>query len=117
MSTEDRKDIIPFETICNNHNHVVHLLQQYKKTRDIWYVDQAIKLVRHCKKQGQHMENRLKKYQTSIISLGFQRVKKPKKKPTAIQYAWLESINKIGGLAFYADNLQIVKDTIEKELF
>ena len=80
MSTEDRKDIIPFETICNNHNHVVHLLQQYKKTRDIWYVDQAIKLVRHCKKQGQHMENRLKKYQTSIISLGFQRIKKPKKK-------------------------------------
>ena len=52
MSTEDRKDVIPFETICNNHNHVVHLLQQYKKTRDIWYVDQAIKLVRHCKKQG-----------------------------------------------------------------
>lgn len=44
-------------------------------------------------------------------------VKKPKKKPTAIQYAWLEAINKIGGLAFYADNLQIVKDTIEKELF
>lgn len=44
-------------------------------------------------------------------------VKKPKKKPTAIQYTWLESINKIGGLAFYADNLKIVKDTIEKELF
>ena len=33
MSTEDRKDIIPFETICNNHNHVVHLLQQYKKDK------------------------------------------------------------------------------------
>lgn len=44
-------------------------------------------------------------------------VKKPKKKPTAIQYAWLESINKIGGLAFYANNLKTVKDTIEKELF
>lgn len=68
-----REDIIPFETICNNHNEVIHLLQQFKKNGDLWNIDQAIKLVRHCKKQGQKMERRLKKYQEAIIGLGFER--------------------------------------------
>ena len=68
-----REDIIPFETICNNHNEVIHLLQQFKKKGDLWNIDQAIKLVRHCKKQGQKMERRLKKYQEAIIDLGFER--------------------------------------------
>ena len=72
--TSKRDDVIPFDTICNNHNHVVYLLKQYKKSGDIWYVDQAIKLVRFCKKQGQHMENRLCKYVRAINSLGFERV-------------------------------------------
>ena len=73
-----REDVIPFETICNNHNHVVFLLQQFKKTGDMWYVDQAIKLVRFCKKQGQRMENRMNKVRTAIESCGFKRVYKTK---------------------------------------
>lgn len=72
-----REDVIPFDTICNNHNHAVFLLKQYKKTGDVWYIDQAIKLIRFCKKQGQRMENRLNKYHSAILSLGF--VRKPKK--------------------------------------
>lgn len=77
---KEREDIIPFETICNNHNEIVHLLQQFKKTGDIWNVDQAIKLTRTCKKQGQHLENRLNKYRYAIEQLGFKRVYKKKDK-------------------------------------
>ena len=81
---KDREDVIPFETICNNHNHIVWLLQQFKKCNkdsniDTWYIDQAIKLTRFCKKQGQHLENRLYKYRTAIEGLSFKRVYKVKK--------------------------------------
>ena len=76
----EREDIIPYETICNNHNEIVHLLQQFKKTSDIWNIDQAIKLTRHCKKQGQHLENRLNQYRFAIEQLGFKRVYKKKDK-------------------------------------
>ena len=77
---EERKDIEPYETICNNHNEVIHLLKEFKKNGDIWNIDQAIKLVRHCKKQGQSLENRLKLYfDVFTRQLGFQRVYKPKK--------------------------------------
>ena len=75
---KEREDVIPFETICNNHNHVVWMLQQFKKTGDMWYIDQSIKLVRHCKKQGQHMENRMNKTKAAIEGLGFKRVYKKK---------------------------------------
>lgn len=43
-------------------------------------------------------------------------VKKPKKKPTAIQNAFIEAINKCGGLAFYATSVEEVKSTIENNL-
>lgn len=76
---KEREDVIPFETICNNHNHVVFMLQQYKKTGDMWYVDQSIKLVRYCKKQGQKLENRLRAYVSAIEGLSFKRVYKKKK--------------------------------------
>ena len=76
---EIRKDIEPYETICNNHNQVMWMLKEFKKTGDMWYVDQSIKLVRYCKKQGQHMENRLRKYLTCFTDyLGFKRVYKKK---------------------------------------
>ena len=75
---KEREDVIPFETICNNHNHVVWMLQKFKKTGDMWYIDQSIKLVRHCKKQGQRMENRMSKVKNAILGLGFQRVYKKK---------------------------------------
>lgn len=76
---EKREDIIPFETICNNHNQVVFMLKQFKKTGDMWYVDQSIKLVRYCKKQGQKLENRLHAYVSAIEGLSFKRVYKAKK--------------------------------------
>ena len=79
MSDKEREDVIPFETICNNHLHTIWMLKQFKKTGDMWYVDQSIKLIRHCKKQGQHLENRLRKYLDSIVNLGFKRVYKTKK--------------------------------------
>ena len=76
---KEREDVVPFETICNNHNHVVFMLQQFKKTGDMWYIDQSIKLVRYCKKQGQHMENRMAKTRAAIESCGFKRIYKAKK--------------------------------------
>ena len=76
---KEREDVIPFETICNNHLHTIWMLQQFKKTGDTWYIDQSIKLIRFCKKQGQSLENRLRKYQSSILDLGFQRVYKKKR--------------------------------------
>ena len=76
---EERRDIEPYETICNNHNQVMWMLKEFKKTGDMWYVDQSIKLVRHCKKQGQKMENHMSKTRSAIEALGYQRVYKPKK--------------------------------------
>ena len=69
-------NIIPFDTICNNHNEIIHLLQKFKKTGNIQFVNQAIDLTRVCKKQGQKMENRLRKYFDAISSLSFKRVYK-----------------------------------------
>lgn len=77
---KEREDVIPFETICNNHLHTIWMLQQYKKTGDMWYIDQSIKLIRFCKKQGQHMENRMAKTRAAIESCGFQRVYKKSSK-------------------------------------
>lgn len=42
-------------------------------------------------------------------------VKRPGKKPEPIQEAFLESINKKGGIAFWSDNLDKVKNIIKEE--
>ena len=42
-------------------------------------------------------------------------VKRPGKKPEPIQEAFLESINKKGGIAFWSDNLDKVKSIIKEE--
>lgn len=42
-------------------------------------------------------------------------VKRPGKKPEPIQEAFLESITKKGGLAFWSDNLDKVKSIIKEE--
>ena len=76
---EERKNIQPYETICNNHNQIMWMLRQFKKTGDIWYVDQSIKLTQYCKKQGQAMENHMAKTRSMIESLGYKRVYKSKK--------------------------------------
>ena len=79
VGKEEREDVVPFETICNNHNHVVWMLKQFKKTGDLWYIDQSIKLVRVCKKQGQRMENRLKLWNDLVTEkMGYKRVYKKK---------------------------------------
>ena len=76
---EEREDIKPFETICNNHNQIIWMLKEFKRTGDVWYVDQSIKLARYCKKQGQAMENHMAKTRSTLESLGYKRVYKPKK--------------------------------------
>ena len=43
-------------------------------------------------------------------------VKRPGQKPSSLQINFIDAINKIGGFAFWADNLQDVKDKL-KELF
>lgn len=75
----NREDVIPYETICNNHLHTIWMLQQFKKTGDMWYIDQSIKLIRYCKKQGQHMESHMAKTREAIENLGYKRVYKSKK--------------------------------------
>ena len=42
-------------------------------------------------------------------------VKRPGQKPTPIQEAFLESITKKGGVAFWSDNLDRVKSLLKKE--
>ena len=44
-------------------------------------------------------------------------VKRPGQKPSALQVNFINAINSIGGLAFWADSLDEVKDIIKKELF
>lgn len=74
-----REDVKPCETICNNHNEVMWMLREFKKTGDMWYINQSIKLIKYCKKQGQSLENRLHAYVSAIEGLSFKRVYKPKK--------------------------------------
>ena len=75
-NTDTKEDVVPFETICNNHNHIIWMLKQYKKTGNNWYIDQSIKLTRYCKKQGQKLENRAALYRRAIEACGFKRVYK-----------------------------------------
>lgn len=79
---EDKKTKF-YATLCNNHNQIIHNLQEIKKLtkdekiREI--LNDTLDFSRYCKKQGQRMENRLKSYKTAITELGFQRVRKEKK--------------------------------------
>ena len=79
---EDKKTKF-YATLCNNHNQIIHNLQEIKKLtkdekiREI--LNDALDFSRYCKKQGQRMENRLKSYKNAITELGFQRVRKEKK--------------------------------------
>lgn len=75
------------DTLCNNHNENVYdieCIMKYVKTMDISYKDktyiynmlQNIKnRTKHCKKLGQRLENRCRKYRYAIESLGFERIK------------------------------------------
>lgn len=73
------------DTLCNNHNENIYEIERimkYVKSLNISYIEktniynmlQNVKnRTKHCKKLGQRMENRLKKYRNSIESLGFTR--------------------------------------------
>lgn len=41
-------------------------------------------------------------------------VKRPGNKPSAVQLQFIAAVNSIGGLAFWADNLQDVKDKLKE---
>lgn len=43
-------------------------------------------------------------------------VKKPGGRPSQLQLQFIDAINKIGGIAFIADNLDIVKDKLKELL-
>ena len=79
---EDKKTKF-YATLCNNHNQIIHNLQEIKKlTKDVQIreiLNDTLDFSRYCKKLGQHMENRLKSYRNAIEDLGFQRVRKEKK--------------------------------------
>lgn len=70
------------DTLCNNHNEIMQNLDIIKQAlkncgAEQAYIDLIIdtkKQCRHCKKLGQHMENRLRKYRYAIESLGFERI-------------------------------------------
>lgn len=89
---EDREDVIPFETICGNHDYSIKLIKQFKRTcsstEDTWYLDQAIKLIRYCKRQGQHMEAHMARVRKNIEACGYKRVYKLKKGKT--KKSWQE---------------------------
>lgn len=82
IGMEDKKNKF-YATLCNNHNQIIHNLQEIKKlTKDAKIralVNDTLDFSRYCKKQGQRMENRLKSYKNAITELGFQRVRKEKK--------------------------------------
>lgn len=64
-----------YSTICNNHNTVIHNLQQMKKLTKSpelrKLINETLEYVRYCKKQGQRMENRMREYKEAIEDLGF----------------------------------------------
>ena len=65
-----------YTTLCNNHNVIIDRMKKLKKTGNAEVkaiAQECLDFARYCKKQGQHMENRLKKYRNAVESLGFTR--------------------------------------------
>lgn len=73
------------DTLCNNHNENIQILNETIKyireycgeeivaSEIISRLQQVKNGIRHCKKLGIKMENRLKKYRNNIEKLGFER--------------------------------------------
>lgn len=76
------KKIEFYDTLCNNHNQIIFNLKQVKKVLKELNIDKntlelvqiSIETCKYCKKQGQRMEARLKRYRSAIESLNFVRV-------------------------------------------
>lgn len=75
-------DVKIYDTLCNNNNWVqykLRLLRSKIKDKEIKYlINECLDILRFMKTQGQHMENRLRKYVEQIEKLGFERVRKDK---------------------------------------
>lgn len=74
-------DVETYDTLCNNNNWAQYKLKHLRKLcrgnkEEIQLVNECLDILRFMKVQGQHMENRLKKYVQAITDLGFQRQKK-----------------------------------------
>lgn len=76
-------DVKLYDTLCNNNGWVQFKLQKLKKTcKDpevCFVINECLDILRFMKTQGQHMENRLRKYVEAIEKLGFERKRKDKK--------------------------------------
>lgn len=78
------KKVTPYETLCNNHNQIIFNLKKIKEgIKNKEDEDTVCDLINEtrtycmiCKKQGQRMENRLRKYVSCIEKLNFKRVRK-----------------------------------------
>lgn len=74
------------DTLCNNHNEIIHNLNIIKQAlkncgAEQAYIDLVVNTKRqckHCKKLGLRMEARLQKYRSAIENLDFVRVYKNK---------------------------------------
>lgn len=70
-------DVKLYDTLCNNNNWVQFKLMSFRKrTKDPevkTLINECLDILRCMKKQGQHMENRLREYVHSIEKLGFER--------------------------------------------
>lgn len=73
-------DVKLYDTLCNNNNWVQYKLKAVRKQikdPDIKFIiNECLDILRCMKKQGQHMENRLRDYVCGIERLGFERKRK-----------------------------------------
>lgn len=81
MNTKVR-NLVKGSTLCNNNLQVKFYLQELKKKlKKLGVSDESVldlindsqEVLRVMKKQGQNMENRMRAYHDSVISLGFVR--------------------------------------------
>lgn len=69
-----------YDTLCNNNNWVqyklMNLRKQCESPETVYVLNECLDILRQMKVQGQHMENRMRKYSNAIEKLGFERKRK-----------------------------------------
>lgn len=65
-------------TLCKNHNAMIDRLRRIRNKKSFTNdeINEVLDIIYYAKKQGQKMENRMRKYRSAIESLGFQRKSK-----------------------------------------
>ena len=71
-------DVKLYDTLCNNNIWVQFKLKQLRKKCQknpemTLLINECLDILRYMKRQGQRMENRMRKYLGSIEKLGFER--------------------------------------------